>query len=163
MRKRPALGIIQTMQNKNQTLHYTRLITQKRVTSLRFPTPRHSAKVSWPPYPMSALSQPPHCPCGHTINFEKSDVFCTKKCGRQHRKNPLVRTGQAPLRPKCGRFLWIAPYEAIKVFNSWILQWPYFVSNYWVLVVFLFFCTQKSKVDAKAWFSNFFGSFRKFG
>jgi len=25
---------------------------------------------------MSALAQtPPHCPCGHTINFEKIDVF----------------------------------------------------------------------------------------
>jgi len=44
---------------------------------------------------MSALAQPP-CPCRHTINFEKSDVFYTKKCGRPHLKNPssLVRTGQ---------------------------------------------------------------------
>jgi len=27
----------------------------------------------------------PPCPCGHTINFEKFEVFCTKKCGRPHR------------------------------------------------------------------------------
>jgi len=34
-----------------------------------------------------ALAQPPPpCPCGHTINFENLEVFCTKKCGR-----PLVR------------------------------------------------------------------------
>jgi len=40
---------------------------------------------------MSALAQPPFspCSCGHTINFEKSDDFCTKKCGRPHLKNPL--------------------------------------------------------------------------
>jgi len=32
---------------------------------------------------MSALAQPPlSCPCGHTINFKESEVFCTKKCGR---------------------------------------------------------------------------------
>jgi len=38
------------------------------------------------------------CPCEHTINFEKSYLFCTKKCGRLHLNNPslLVRTGQAP-------------------------------------------------------------------
>jgi len=31
--------------------------------------------------------------CGHTINSEKSDVFCTKKCGRPHLKypSPFVR------------------------------------------------------------------------
>jgi len=36
----------------------------------------------------------PLCPYGHTINFENSEVFCTKKCGRPHLKNPsspLVR------------------------------------------------------------------------
>jgi len=26
----------------------------------------------------------PPCPCGHSIYFEKSEVFCTKKCGRPH-------------------------------------------------------------------------------
>jgi len=26
----------------------------------------------------------PTCPRGHTKNFEKSEVFCTKKCGRPH-------------------------------------------------------------------------------
>jgi len=31
----------------------------------------------------------PPCPCGHTINFEKPEVFGTKKYGRLHLKNPL--------------------------------------------------------------------------
>jgi len=33
--------------------------------------------------PLSVLAQPLLTPslCGHTRNFEKSDVFCTKKCG----------------------------------------------------------------------------------
>jgi len=47
------------------------------------------------------LTQPPSppCLCGHTINFEKPEIFCTKKCERPH-LNPLppcpqnVRTGQ---------------------------------------------------------------------
>jgi len=30
----------------NQTFHYTRRITPKHVTSLRFPSPRHSVKAS---------------------------------------------------------------------------------------------------------------------
>jgi len=40
-----------------------------------------------------------HCPCGHTINFEKSDVFCTKTYGRPNLKNSLflVHTGHPPL------------------------------------------------------------------
>jgi len=37
---------------------------------------------------MSALAQP-LCPCGHTMNFEKSEFFCTKKCERLHLKNLL--------------------------------------------------------------------------
>jgi len=47
---------------------------------------------------MFVLAELP-CPCEHTINLEKSDVFCTKKCGRLHLK-PLpscpqnVRTKQ---------------------------------------------------------------------
>jgi len=34
--------------------------------------------------------------------------FCTKKCGRPHLKNTfsLVRSGQTPLPPDCGRLLW---------------------------------------------------------
>jgi len=36
------------------------------------------------------------CPCGHTINFKKSVLFCTKKCWRPHLKNPLP-----PLSEKC--------------------------------------------------------------
>jgi len=44
----------------------------------------------------------PPCPYGHTINFEKSVVFCTKKCGRPHLKNP-------PPPPHCGRLFWTSP------------------------------------------------------
>jgi len=30
---------------------------------------------------MSALTHPPPpCTCGHTINFQRSDIFCTKRC-----------------------------------------------------------------------------------
>jgi len=45
-------------------------------------------------------AQLPPCQSGRTINFEKSDVFCTKECGRPHLKKSLsrlVRTGQTPL------------------------------------------------------------------
>jgi len=59
-------------------------------------------------YPLSAKCQhwlnPLPCPCGHTINFEKSEVFCIKKCRRPHLKKPafsIVRTGQTPP-PECG-------------------------------------------------------------
>jgi len=49
---------------------------------------------------MSTLDQTP-CLCKHTINFEKSYVFCTKKYGRPHLKNPPclqnVRTRQTPV------------------------------------------------------------------
>jgi len=38
------------------------------------------------PYP----PHPPPCPCGHTINFEKPDIFCTKKCGHPHLKTPSL-------------------------------------------------------------------------
>jgi len=62
---------------------------------------------------MSALAQPPllPCACGHTINFEKSEFFFIKKCGRPHLKNlpcpKNVRTGQIPSPPDYGRpFLW---------------------------------------------------------
>jgi len=34
---------------------------------------------------MSALDQPPSpCPCGHAINFEKSEALWIKKCGHSH-------------------------------------------------------------------------------
>jgi len=55
----------------------------------------------------------PYCPCGHTLNFEKYVVFCTKKCRPPHLKNPPcpqnVCTGHPP---DCGRLLWTAPYRA---------------------------------------------------
>jgi len=69
-------------------------------------------------------SRPPPspCPCRHTINFEKSGVFYTKKCRRPHLQNPFclknVRTGQIPLPPDCGRLLWTAP-------NCEIFKWLY--------------------------------------
>jgi len=37
---------ILTKPNQNQTFHYTRRITPKRVTSLPCPSPRHSAKTT---------------------------------------------------------------------------------------------------------------------
>jgi len=41
------LGLnIKLKQVLNQTFHYTRRITPKRVTSLRCPSPRHSAKAA---------------------------------------------------------------------------------------------------------------------
>jgi len=52
---------------------------------------------------MPALAQqPPNpCLCGHTINFEKSEDFCTKNADvhNTHMKKtpPLVRTEQTPL------------------------------------------------------------------
>jgi len=62
---------------------------------------------------MSALAQPslPPCPCGDTINFEKSEAF-SKKCERLHLKNssPPVRSGQTPPSPDCGRLLRTVPY-----------------------------------------------------
>jgi len=46
------------------------------------------------------------CPCGHTINIEKSEVFCTKKYGRPHLKNsPLSALDKPPF----GRLLWTTP------------------------------------------------------
>jgi len=52
--------------------------------------------------------------------FEKSDVFCTKKCGRPHLNNPLVRKmsalDKAPPPPDCGRLLW----TALNVYYVWI-------------------------------------------
>jgi len=35
------------------------------------------------------LNPLPSCPCELTINFEKSQVFCTKKCGRPHLQKTL--------------------------------------------------------------------------
>jgi len=56
------------------------------------------------------------CPCGHTVNFKKSEVSSTKKCGRPHmKKKPLSakcpywsigQTSTPP--PDCGRLLWTA-------------------------------------------------------
>jgi len=41
---------------------------------------------------MFALAQlPPPCPCGHTINFEKSEVFVPKSTDVRILKYPLVR------------------------------------------------------------------------
>jgi len=53
----------------------------------------------------------PTCLCRYTINFEKSQVFCTQKCGHPHLRNHLspppclqsVRTGQPPIN---GRLIW---------------------------------------------------------
>jgi len=54
---------------------------------------RTKSQKNWPPPPCP-------CECGHTLHFEKSGVFCTKKCGRPHLKNSPcqknVRTGETP-------------------------------------------------------------------
>jgi len=43
-------------------------------------------------YKLSALIQPlPLLSVRTYINFEIFQVFCIKKCGRSHLKNPLVR------------------------------------------------------------------------
>jgi len=60
-------------------------------------------------HPLSSYS------CGHTINFEKSKFFCTKKYERLNLKNLLpfcpqnVCIGQI-LPFDCGRLLWTASY-----------------------------------------------------
>jgi len=51
------------------------------------------------PHKIAKIDLLPPCPCGHTINFQKSEVFFTKKCGRPHLSSPLsenVRTRQTP-------------------------------------------------------------------
>jgi len=61
------------------------------------------------------------CPCGHTINFEKLEVFFTKKCERPHLKNPPcsqnVRTGQtsSPLTADVFYGHWTASYPKAKL------------------------------------------------
>jgi len=63
----------------------------------------------------------PHCPhwlnvawlCDHTINFEKFEVFCIKKCGLKNL--PLSASAKCPhwTNPSpsyCGRLSWTAPY-----------------------------------------------------
>jgi len=50
--------------------------------------------------PLSALAHFPHVrlPCEHTINFEKSGVFCTKSAESVSEEPPpsFVRTGYPP-------------------------------------------------------------------
>jgi len=57
---------------------------------------------------MSALARtpPPCCPSGHTLNYEKSDVFCTKECGRLNLKNTpsLLSAMENFLSPSSGVF-----------------------------------------------------------
>jgi len=77
----------------------------------------HKIAKNDPHCPQNVLtgSPPPSCPCGHTIKFEKSYAFCTRKYGRPHLKNPgpLVRKMFALdklLPPDCRRLLWTTPY-----------------------------------------------------
>jgi len=70
-----------------------------------------------PTCPQNARTGPnplPPCLCGHTINFEKSEVFCSSNCGGLYRKKLFclqnVRIGLTSLRSDCGRLLWTAPY-----------------------------------------------------
>jgi len=58
----------------------------------------------------------PPCPCGHTINFEKSEVFYTKNCGRPLLSSPLSEKcthWTNPFPPDYGRLLWTAPYDVM--------------------------------------------------
>jgi len=83
-------------------------------------TSAHNREKLTPPPPLSAKCPPwLNSPClyGHTINFETSDVFFTKKCRRPHPKNPLPSVRkmsaldkQTSLPRDCGRPLWTAPY-----------------------------------------------------
>jgi len=43
------------------------------------------------------IDRPLSCPCRHTINSEKFEIFCTTMCGCPHLKNPLVRFGQTSI------------------------------------------------------------------
>jgi len=58
---------------------------------------RRSHKIDPPSYP---------CPCGHTINLEKSEVFVPKNADVRRWRTSLVRTEQTHL--PCGRLLWTA-------------------------------------------------------
>jgi len=54
----------------------------------------------------------PPFPCGHALNFEKSEMFCTKKFGRPHMKNrfPLVqKMSELDKPPDCGRLFMDSP------------------------------------------------------
>jgi len=64
--------------------------------------------------PLVRINSTLPCPCGHTINFEKSEVFCTKKPSAFEELPPLVRKMSAldkPLPPDCGPLSWMAPYN----------------------------------------------------
>jgi len=68
-----------------------------------------------PPCPKNVRTGSTPCPCRHTINFEKSEVFCAKKCRRPLQKNPLVRKMSALNKlPDCKRLLWMAPNGSCK-------------------------------------------------
>jgi len=97
-------------------MRYMRIIPLPKIYLTGRPWPHKITKKNWPALDrkMSALAQSSFpCPCGHTINFEKSEVLCTKKCERPHLKNPLhlcpqnVCTGQSPRL----RMSWTAHYE----------------------------------------------------
>jgi len=83
----------------------------------------HKIMKNWPSFPfvckMSALAQPLSSPgpCGHNINFEKSNVFCTKKCEHSiwRTEEPLLNVwldNPPPYwitSPDYGHPLWTAP------------------------------------------------------
>jgi len=54
------------------------------------------------------------------MNFEKSGVFCTKKCGCQHLKSPSLVHKMSALDnpPEYGRLLWTAPYAVNRITNQ---------------------------------------------
>jgi len=70
--------------------------------------------LSLPLFAKCLLWLNPLCLCGHIINFEKSKVFYTKKCGRSHLSSPLSE--------KC--LHWINPFPlTADVFYGWPLSY----------------------------------------
>jgi len=90
----------------------------------------HKIAKNWLPLlvrKMSALAQPV-CPCGHTLNFEKPEIFCTKKCGHPDLKYTTTHFRirlDTPL--DCGRLLWIAPSENGFNQTAFLADWLTFV------------------------------------
>jgi len=90
----------------------------------------------------------PPCPCGHTINFEKSQVFIAKKRGRPHLKQKLLseKCPHWTYPPPPWSLLWTAPYrEIVKPEHIWITYYvyghaylsqnPLWVKKFWFLTM----------------------------
>jgi len=95
---------------------------------------------------MSALAQPPPlppCSCGHTKNFEKSEVFCSKKCRRPHLKKPpsppVRKMSALDNPPDWERLLWAAPNLCFKFLKPFKISfWRSFLRRLVVVLLELF-------------------------